>query len=74
MTTINFRIEDEVKERLDAVVNQLGLNQSKILRDAVLNTLDELEEMVVLMERLKASRPKRDIHELWKQLGLEDSV
>ena len=74
MSILTFRLEDEVKDRLDAVVNQLGLNQSKILRDAVIERLEELEEMAVLMQRVKAKRPKRSINELWKELGLENKV
>lgn len=72
MSTLTFRLEDDVKDRLDAVVNQLGLNQSKILRDAVIERLEELEEMVIIMERVKANRPKRPINELWEELGLEN--
>ncbi|MEX0902648.1 MAG: DUF6290 family protein [Pseudohongiellaceae bacterium] len=72
MSMMTFRLEDDVKKRLDAVVNQLGLNQSKILRDAVIERLEELEEMAIIMERVKANRPKRPINELWKELGLED--
>lgn len=70
MTVLTFRLEDDVKVRLDAVVQNLGLNQSKILRDAVVARLEELEEMTVVMERIKANRPKRPIDELWKELGL----
>lgn len=72
MTVMTFRLEDEVKGRLDKVVNKLGLNQSKILRDAVIERLDELEELAVVMDRLKANRPKRPINELWKELGMDD--
>jgi predicted DNA-binding protein len=74
MTVLTFRLEDEVKARLDAVVEQLGLNQSKILRDAVIARLEELEEMTVVMERIKANRPKRPIDELWKELGLDNQI
>lgn len=72
MTVLTFRLEDDVKVRLDAVVEQLGLNQSKILRDAVVARLEELEEMTVVMQRIKANRPKRPINELWKELGLDN--
>ena len=72
MSTLTFRLEDDVKARLDVVVNELGLNQSKILRDAVIERLEELEEIVVIMERVKKNRPKRPIDELWKELGLDD--
>ena len=72
MTVRTFRIEDDVKNRLDIVVQKLGLNQSKILRDAVIERLIELEEMAEVMDRLKANRQKRPINELWKELGLEN--
>ena len=72
MTVMTFRIEDDVKNRLDIVVQKLGLNQSKILRDAVIERLIELEEMAEVMDRLKANRQKRPINELWKELGLEN--
>jgi RHH-type transcriptional regulator, rel operon repressor / antitoxin RelB len=72
MSVVTFRIEKDVKARLDAVVEQLGLNQSKILRDAVIERLEELEEMALIMERIRANRPKRPINELWKALELED--
>jgi hypothetical protein len=57
---------------LDSVVQKLGLNQSKIVRDAVIERLVELEEMAVVMERIKANRPKRPITEFWAELGLAD--
>jgi len=72
MSMMTFRVDDELKNRLETVVNELGLNQSKILRDAVTDRLEELEAMLVLMERVKANRPKRPIAELWKELELED--
>ena len=72
MSTLTFRLEDDVKARLDMVVNELGLNQSKILRDAVIERLEELEEIVIIMERVKNSRPKMPINELWKKLGLDN--
>jgi predicted DNA-binding protein len=72
MSVVTFRIEEEYKQRLDAVVDQLGLNQSKILREVVVERLEELEEMVVIMERLKSNRPRRPVDELWKELGMEN--
>lgn len=72
MGVLTFRLEDDVKVRLDSVVEKLGLNQSKIVRDAVIERLVELEEMAVVMERIKANRPKRPITELWVELGLPD--
>lgn len=66
MGVITIRLEDDIKTRLDTVVSKLGLNQSRIVRDAL---VAKLEEMVILMERVRANRPKRPIDELWKELG-----
>ncbi|MDO9318534.1 MAG: DUF6290 family protein [Gammaproteobacteria bacterium] len=72
MSVMTFRLEDDIKTRLDTVVSKLGLNQSRIVRDALVAKLEELEEMVILMERVRANRPKRPIDELWKELGLDN--
>ncbi|HTQ98773.1 MAG TPA: DUF6290 family protein [Candidatus Acidoferrum sp.] len=74
MGMMTFRVEADVKERLDAVVSRLGLNQSRILRDAVVEKIEELEELAIVMERIKSKRPRRPIEQLWKELGLEDPV
>jgi RHH-type transcriptional regulator, rel operon repressor / antitoxin RelB len=74
MSMMTFRVEDEVKARLDSVVSRLGLNQSRILRDAVVEKIEELEELATVMERIKDKRPRRPIAQLWKELGLENPV
>ena len=74
MNVMTFRVEEEVKNRMDAVVEKLGLNQSKILRDVFVERLQELEDLVILSERVKANRPKRPIAELWDELGLGNNV
>jgi RHH-type rel operon transcriptional repressor/antitoxin RelB len=74
MSMMTFRLEDDIKARLDDVVSRLGLNQSRILRDAVVDKIEELEELALVMERLKDKRPRRPIAQLWKELGLEDPV
>lgn len=71
MSIMTFRLENDIKNRLDAVVDKLGLNQSKIVRDAVVTKLEELEELASLLERVQANRTKKPIAELWKELGLE---
>lgn len=71
MSIMTFRLENDLKNRLDTVVDKLGLNQSKIVRDAVVVKLEELEELVSLLDRVQANRSKKPIAELWKELGLE---
>lgn len=43
MPTISFRIDDELKERIDALVESQGLNVSALFRDALADKVDELE-------------------------------
>jgi uncharacterized protein YfbU (UPF0304 family) len=43
MPTISFRIDDELKERIDALVESQGLNVSALFRDALTDKVDELE-------------------------------
>jgi predicted DNA-binding protein len=38
--------EDEIKARLDSVVSRLEPNQSRILRDAAVEKIEELEDSV----------------------------
>jgi len=71
MSILTFRLENDIKNRLDAVVDKLGLNQSKIVREAVVAKLEELEELAALLDRVQANRSKKPIAELWKELGLE---
>ena len=71
MSILTFRLENDIKTRLDTVVDKLGLNQSKIVREAVVAKLEELEELAALLDRVQANRSKKPIAELWKELGLE---
>lgn len=43
MATISFRVEDEIKERLDRLVEERGLNASHLFRQALLDKLSEIE-------------------------------
>lgn len=71
MPIMTFRLENDIKKRLDTVVDKLGINQSKIVREAVVSKLEELEELAALLDRVQSNRPKKPIAELWKELGLE---
>jgi predicted DNA-binding protein len=72
MTTITFTIDDEVKARLDALASRHGLNTAALVREALLDKLEELEDHDVVKERL--GRPYRTVshEEIRKGLGLED--
>jgi len=56
MASLTFRVNDQTKERFDRLVDQLGLNRSHILRDAISEKLQELEALV------EQRRPRRRRH------------
>jgi uncharacterized protein YfbU (UPF0304 family) len=43
VATISFRVEDDLKERLDRIVEDRGLNSSHLLREALLDKLAAIE-------------------------------
>ncbi|MGI9420813.1 MAG: nucleotidyltransferase domain-containing protein [Geminicoccaceae bacterium] len=46
MASLTFRVNDQTKERFDKLVDELGLNRSHVLRDAISGKLQELEALV----------------------------
>lgn len=53
MASLTFRVNEQTKERFDRLVNELGLNRSRVLRDAISGKLQELETL------LEQHRPQR---------------
>ncbi|MEZ5935926.1 MAG: ribbon-helix-helix protein, CopG family [Alphaproteobacteria bacterium] len=53
MASLTFRVNDQTKERFDRLVDELGLNRSHVLRDAISEKLQELEALV------EQHRPRR---------------
>jgi predicted DNA-binding protein len=72
MKPVSIRLDDDVKERWDRLANEHGLNQSQLMREAIVAKLEELEDFYVVQSRLK--RPFKPVpnSEVWKRLGLED--
>ena len=63
MASLTFRVNDQTKERFDKLVDQLGLNRSHVLRDAIASKLQELETLV------EPHRPQR-----WKPIQADAPV
>ena len=70
MKTISIRIDDDVKQRWDRLADEYGLNQSRLMRDAILDKLEELEDFYVVKERTKEPLVAIEDDEVWKRLGL----
>lgn len=72
MTSVTFRIDDDLGQRFDGLVAELGLNKSSVMRDAITAKLDELEEVLTIQKRLKDRDNKISSDELWANLGIND--
>lgn len=72
--TMSFRIENDIHQRFISATSKLGINGSQVLRDALAEKVEELEELATVAERLKKNRKKKPIRELWTDLGLDNNV
>ena len=72
MRSISVRIEDGLKERLERLAQAHGLNLSHVLREAITERVEELEDFYEVSARL--ARPHRRLSDadVWAELDLAD--
>ena len=68
------RLDPDLEARLDAVAKQTGRSKSHYVREALLEKIEELEDIALLEETLKTYDPttNRPLDEVMRELGLED--
>ncbi|WP_157014242.1 type II toxin-antitoxin system RelB family antitoxin [Mesorhizobium xinjiangense] len=72
MRTISLRIDNDIKQRWDDLAAAHGLNSSQLMRQAIVEKLEELEDFYVVRERtLTAFKTILD-EDVWKRLSLAD--
>lgn len=72
MKTVSVRIDDDVKERWEALAEAHGLSSDNMMSQALVEKLEELEEFYVVKERIaKPFTPVSDA-DVWKRFGLAD--
>jgi predicted DNA-binding protein len=72
MKTISIRIDETVKQRWDRLADEHGLNQSQLMREAILDKLEELEDFYVVRQRMAEPFEPLSNDDVWSRLGLED--
>lgn len=72
MKTVSIRIDDDVKQRWDRLADEYGLNQSRLMRDAIVDKLEELEDFYVVKARTNEPFVAIADDEVWKRFALED--
>ena len=72
MRSISVRVEDGLKERLERLAQAHGLNLSHVLREAIAERVEELEDFYEVSARL--ARPHRRLSdtEVWAELDRAD--
>lgn len=72
MATLSIRIDDDIKARWTKLSEEYGLNQSQLMRQAVEEKLEELEDFYAVRERLKKPFKTVSNDDVWKEIGIED--
>ena len=69
MKSVSVRIDDDIKARWDQLADEHGLNASHLMRQAIIEKLEELEDFYVVRQRLSEPFETIDNEEVWKRLG-----
>lgn len=72
MTTISFKVPDELNERLELLSKELDRNKSYMIRQAIEEYLEEKEDYLIALARLSRTEKKYSLEEVEKDLGLGD--
>lgn len=71
-----IRLPDTIEERLDRLAKRTGRTKTYYAREAILQHLDELEDIYLAEKRLEAVRAGRSrtvrIEKLMRRYGMED--
>jgi RHH-type transcriptional regulator, rel operon repressor / antitoxin RelB len=70
--TVSIRIDDDIKRRWDALADAHGLNASHLMRQAIADKLEELEDFYVVKVRTSAPFDPVPNDAVWRKLGLAD--
>ena len=74
MKSVSIRIDDDVKARWDRLSDEHGLNASQLMRQAITEKLEELEDFYIVRRRLSEPFEAVPAEDVWKALDLKDPV
>lgn len=76
MKTITCRVEEEIDERLDRLASETQRTKSFYVRQALLNSLEDMEDVYLadqVIERIRSGKEKTySMEEVEASLGLDD--
>ena len=75
MRTITVRVEDEIEQRLERLASETHRTKSFYIREALLNSLDDMEDVYLadqVIERIRRGEEKTfSLDEAEARLGLD---
>jgi predicted DNA-binding protein len=72
MRNLSVRVEDGIKERLERLARNHGLNVSHVLREAIAERVEELEDFYEVSARLARPHQRVSDEEVWASLDRAD--
>jgi RHH-type transcriptional regulator, rel operon repressor / antitoxin RelB len=72
MKTVSIRIDDDLKTRWDELAETHGLDTQLLMREAIVEKLEEMEDFYVVQARTATPFQPVPNDEVWRRLGLED--
>ena len=74
MKTLSVRIDDDIKARWERLAAAHGLNQSQLMREAITERLEELEDFYAVQSRLTQPFEPVSNDEAWRRLGFAEDA
>ena len=66
-----IRLDKEIEEDLDLLANTRGSNRSALVREAILQYLEDNEDLALLKQAQSQTRGSKSLTQLRKELGLD---
>jgi len=66
-----IRLDKEIEEDLDLLANTRGSNRSALIREAILQYLEDNEDLDLLKQARSQTRGSKSLTQLRKELGLD---
>ncbi|NWG85918.1 MAG: ribbon-helix-helix protein, CopG family [Hydrogenophilaceae bacterium] len=65
-----IRLPDAIEERLNALAHETGRTKSSLAREAILEYIDDLEDLYLAEARARLNRKTIPLEEVERELGL----
>ena len=66
-----IRIDKELEKELDLLAKTLGSNRSAVVREAIIQYLEDNEDLLLAKQSLSKTSSTKSLNQLRKELGLD---